>query len=289
MALDSLIPEVWSARFLANLFKNFVFGNAINRTYQPDAQVGEIIHIGSIGDVTIGDYTKNTTIGAPEILDSDEVDILINIQKFYNFFIDSIDEAQSIPSIMDQAMAKAAYGMANAVDIAIASLSPLATGKIGTDALPITPTADIMYTTLTETAKILDKANVPTEGRYIIMSADGIKLLKDSGEMLSDTPTGDQVRTYGMFGGAGVMPNGYKGRVANFDIWMSNNTVAGTVSSEIWLAGHADAIAMVDSVNKVEGYSPETLFGDAVKGLYVFGTKMVLPQAAVAIYTDIVK
>jgi hypothetical protein len=287
MAFTDIIPEVWAARLLANLDKNMVYGNAINRDYQADAEYGNVVHVDKMGAVTIGDYTQNTTIGTPQILASTQTDITINQQKFYNFFIDSIDEAQAKPALMDAAMGRAAYAMANTVDAYLAGFYASAGNAIGVVGTPVTPTAANIYTYLTQAHQKLDEENVPTVGRYVIMNPAGIKLLKDSGEFLSDTAMGDVLRRDGGLGGSQMQPNGYMGRAANFDVWMSNNTASSGASTSIWQFGHPMGVSMVDSVNEVIGYQPETLFGDAVKGLYVYGAAMLQPDAVVAMYTTL--
>ena len=105
--------------------------------------------------------------------------------------------------------------------------------------------------------------------------------------MLSDTPTGDIVRTFAGFGGNRPLPNGYKGRISNFDVWSSNNTPDSGISTSIWTFGHNMAIGMVTSLNKVEAYSPELLFGDALKGLLVYGVNVINPGALVNMFTTL--
>jgi hypothetical protein len=287
MAFTDIIPEVWSARLLAHLDKNFVYANAINRDFQADAEYGDVIHVDKIGAVTIGDYTQNTTIGTPQILASTQSDLSIDQQKFFNFFIDSIDEAQSKPALMDAAMDRAAYAMANVVDSYLASFYASAGNAIGVVGTPVTPTDTTIYGYLTQAHQLLDEENVPTSGRYAIMSPAGIKLLKDSGEFLSDTAMGDTLRRDGGLGGSQIQANGYMGRAANFDVWMSNNTASSGASTDIWQFGHPMGVSMVDSVNRIVGYEPETLFGEAVKGLYVYGAAMLQPDAVVAMYTTL--
>ena len=290
MALTTLIPEIWSSRFLANLDNNLVFGNAVNRVYQPDAVAGNVVHVDKISNLTIGSYTQNTDFaGGPEALANTQKDITIDQQRFFNFQIDSIDEAQAIPNIMNKAMERAAYSMANDVDKYIASLHAGASSKGGsTTTVPVTPTVDTIYGYLTQAAKDLDKLNVPTNNRFMIMGPASIKLLKDSGEMLSDTPAGDIVRLLGQFGDAGTLPAGFKGRVAGFDLWMSNNTFAGgTGVTETWYYGDMMAISLVDSLNSIVGYQPEMRFAEAVKGLYVYGAAVTEPDALGVLYTTL--
>lgn len=287
MALTTMIPEIWSARFLDYLDKNFVYANVANRFYQPDAEYGNLIHVDQVGPIAIGDYTKDTNITAPEVLDNVQTDVAIDQQSFFHFQIDSIDEAQTQPRIMDAAMGRAAYAMANVVDTYLASFYATATTAIGGVGTEITPDADTIYGYLTQAAQVLDEQNVPTNDRYIVMSPAGIKLLRDAGEFLVATAMGDVVRTTGGMGGMAPMPNGYVGQAGGFAVWSSNNTPAATTSTSIWQAGHSMGITMVDSVNRVVGYESELRFNEAVKGLYVYGGAMINPGAVVPLYTDL--
>ncbi len=285
MPLSDIIPIIWSSRFLANLDKALIYGNAANRDYQPDATYGSAINVHRFGDVTVGDYLKNTDIASPETLSVDRYVISLDQQKYFNFFIDSIDEIQSQPNLLDKAMQRAAYAVADVADQHVASLHAEAGNVLGTPAAPVVPIVTDIYAYLTDMAKMLDESNVPVTDRFLIMDPAGIKLLKDSGEMLSDTPAGDTVRAYGVFNAPGSLPMGYKGHVAGFDLFMSNNTPTDDASTSVWQAGHPDGISYVDSFSKLSGYQPESLFGEAMKGLYVFGAKVTSPASLVSVYT----
>ena len=288
MALTSLIPKIWKARFLDNLNKALVYGRAISRDYQADAQYGNSIDIEKFGNVAIGDYTKDTDFSSGgETLAASAVTLSISEQRYFNFVIDSIDEAQTKPNLMNKAMERAAYAMAADIDSYIAGLYGGFTNAIGVVGTPITPDVDTIYGYLTTAAQKLDDANVPVNGRYLIMNSDGIKLLKDSGVFLSDTAMGDNVRYKGQFAAVGDLPMGYKGQVAGFDLYFSNQTPSSGTSTSIWTAGHAMGIQMVDSLNSVAGYAPELRFGEAVKGLYVYGAKLTQPTAGVKIFTTL--
>ena len=287
MALTTMIPEIWAARLLDYLDKNFVYGGVSNRAYQPDAEFGNLIHVDQVGPVAVGDYTKDVNISAVETLDNVQTDIAIDQQKFFNFQIDSIDLAQTIPAIMDAAMGRAAYALANVVDIYLASFYASATVAIGGVGTEITPDADTIYGYLTNAAQLLDEANVPTTDRYIVMNAAGVKLLRDAGEFLVATAMGDVVRTTGGMGGMAPMPNGYVGQAGGFAVWSSNNTPVDSTSTSIWQAGHPMGVSLVDSVNQIIGYQPELRFAEAVRGLYVYGGAMIQPDAIVPLYTTL--
>ncbi len=285
--LGFTIPVIWSSRFLANLDMALVYGSVANRDYQPDAQFGSAINIHKFSDITIGEYSKYTSIGTPEAPTVDRTVLTMDQQPFFNVLVDSIDEMQTQPDLMNEVMKRAAYGIGRTVDAYIAGLYTGATvvSDLGTAAVPVVPVVTDIYQYLTMAALKLDEANVPVSDRFIVMDPAGVKLLKDSGEMLSDTPAGDTLRAYGVFNAPGQLPMGYKGRIANFDIFMSNQTPVDDVATSVWLAGHPDGIAFADSFNEIKGYDHPEYFGDAVKGLYVYGAVVNQPDAIVPIYT----
>src|SRR3982750_1849031 len=91
------IPTVWAARLLVALEKALIYGqtNVSNRDYEGEIQAaGNTVKIGAIGDVTIGDYTKDTDIADPEVLTDDDQSLLIDQQKYFHFYVDSVDRAQ---------------------------------------------------------------------------------------------------------------------------------------------------------------------------------------------------
>lgn len=280
MAIENFIPEVWSARVLAHLNKALVYGNVVNRDYESEISAfGDTVNINQIADVTIFDYTKNTDFaGGAETLTGTQTTLLIDQGKAFNFQIDDVDKAQQNPKIMDYAMSRAAYGLADAMDVFLGGLyTGVAAANIvglGNDTTPVVPTKDDIYGYFTTAAQLLDEANVPTMERWAVIPPWMLKMLRDSGEMLSDTAVGDGVRSGGVFAG-GSPVNSYYGKIAGFDVLVSNN-VANTAGAKYKVQfGYPGAISAADSFLNMEAYRPELRFGDAVKGLHVYGGKLV--------------
>lgn len=269
MAIDNFIPEVWSDRLKRHLDKALVYGMLVNREYQTDLiSYGDTVNINQIGNVTIGDYTKNGSISAPETLTDANTKLLIDTAKYFNFEIDKIDEAQTKPKVMDAAMQRAGYGLADAKDQAIAALyTGVAASNIvglGSSGAAVVPTTSDIYNYFTQAGMLLTEANVPTVGRWAVIPPWMHKLLQDSGEFTADTSMGDDVKT-----------NGLIGRVAGFEVYISNN-VPNTAGAEYKVMfGTNEAITFADQLNSLEAYSPEGSFSDAVKGLDVYGAKLV--------------
>lgn len=273
MAIDNFIPEVWADRLKIHLDKALVYGSVVNREYQTDLiQYGDTVNINRIENITIGDYTKNGAIAAPETLTDTNTKLVIDQAKYFNFEVDDIDQAQTKPKVMDAAMQRAAYGLADVKDQYIASLyTGVAASNIvglGDDTTPVVPTSTDIYNYFTQAKSLLREANVPTMGLWAVIPPWMEKLLLDSGEFTADTSLGDDVKV-----------NGSIGRVAGFNVFVSNNVPNTTGTKYKVIFGSPEAITFADQINSVEAYRPELSFSDAVKGLDVYGAKLVHDDA----------
>lgn len=271
MSLNNFIPQVWSATLLAALRKSLVYGQegVVNKNYEGEITgFGSSVRINGIGAITIGDYSKNGTIDLQQLNDATQV-LTIDQQKYFNFMIDDIDKAQQNPKVMTQAMSDAAYALRDESDRFIASLYvDAAAGIGGVNGTQVT--ANNAYDYLVDLAVLLDENNAPREGRFVIVSpwVHGL-LLKDS-RFISANGFADA-----------VVQNGVVGRAAGFDIMSSNNVHVDTVAGESVyriVAGHNSGISFAEQIMGVEAYRPEGRFADAVKGLYVYGGKVVRPE-----------
>lgn len=272
MSLANFIPQVWSAQLLISLKKSLVYGQAgvVNRDYQGEITAyGDTVKINGIGAVTIGDYARNTNMLDPENLTDNTRTIVIDQSKFFNFQVDDLDKAQQNPSVMGQAMQEAAYALRNVADTFIAGLytGVQAANTIGTDAAPIVPTKDTAYDYLVDLGTKLDEANVPEEGRWVVVPPwyEGM-MLKDA-RFIQYTESNVAIRN-----------NGRIGRAAGFDVLKSNNVPNTTATKYKVIAGYSGAMSYAEQVNEVEAYRPEKRFADAVKGLHLYGGKLVRPD-----------
>src|SRR5258708_19686445 len=106
MSLE-FIPTVWAARLLVALEKALIYGqaNVSNRDYEGEIKkAGNTVKIASIGDVSIGDYTKDTDIDDPEVLSDSEQTLLIDNAKYFNFYVDTVYRAHQNVNVFSEAM-----------------------------------------------------------------------------------------------------------------------------------------------------------------------------------------
>lgn len=271
MAVTGFIPKLWSARLLNALDKSHVFANVVNRDYEGEIKkMGDTVHINTIGAVTIGTYTQNTDFSSgPETLATTDQTLTIDQAKYFNFQVDDIDAAQAAGDIMDKAMTRAAYGLADASDKYIAGIlagAADATNTVSTSAVALTSTN--VYENVVKMRTILDKANVPTAGRWLVIPPEMYALI-----LLDDrfVKTGGEMAE-------GILRTGLVAQAAGFDIYLSNNCVSVNSNSTdtYTIVGGVDSAATyAEQIVSTEAYRPEKRFADAVKGLHVYGAKVV--------------
>lgn len=267
MAITTFIPELWSARLLYALDNAHIAANLVNRDYEGlIRQQGDTVHINTIGPVTVDDYTRNTDIDDPEVLTTTEQTLVIDQAKYFNFQVDDVDAAQSAGDLMDAAMARAAYALNDASDAYLLSViaSGADSGNVIGSSAAVSLTASNVYENIVALRTKLDKANVPTSGRFVVVPPEVYALLLLDDRFVKATDAGTANAT---------LLNGEVGRVAGFTVYMSNNTPYAT---ETWSipAGVAAATTYAEQIVSTEAYRLEKRFADAVKGLHVYGAKV---------------
>lgn len=280
MSINSFKPAIWSARLLSNLRKTLVYGQegVANRNYEGEiSQFGNQVKIHSIGAIVVFDYTSNADMAAPQDLTEAEILLTVDQQKGFNFQVDDVDQVQSKPKVMDEAMQEAAFALRNVADqhLAQSYLDVQSRNTIGSEASPVALTADNAYDYLVDLNTLLDESNVPEDDRWAIVPPFFRGLLRKDSRFTHSTPTGDS-----------VLRNGQIGMVASLRVLVSNNVPNTAGSAFKILAGHPMAISFAEQIVKVEAYRPERRFADAVKGLHVYGKKTVRPAALALLVGD---
>jgi hypothetical protein len=288
MAILRFRPEIWSAALLVALQKRLVYAGpgVVNRDYEGEiSAAGDTVRITSVSDPTIGTYSANSTVIAPEELTDTQRTLVVDQAKYFAFFVDDVDARQAKGDVIPTALMRAAYKLADQADQYVAGLytgiqsaNAVNTGSTITfTAIGTTATEEFYNKVLVPLKVKLDEANVPTEGRYCIVPPWGHAML-----LLSSL--------FSRVDGAGSNEsarNGLVGRAAGFDILMSNNTPVPAGSRNIVTAGVDSALSFAEQINKTEAYRPEAKFADAVKGLYLYGGKLVRPDALA--YADVTR
>jgi len=273
MAIANFVPEIWSASLLEALRNQLVYAQAgvINRDYEGDiAQAGDTVHITSFADPAVRDYTKNGTITWDLLTDSGQV-FTVDQADYFAFKVDDIDRRQALPGFIDSTTQGASYNLATSTDTYLSGVMAAgvdAGNQVGAVTVdPSTPTE--AYDLVVAMRTLLVRANIPAAGRFLIVPPELYAV------MLHD----DRFVRYDASGTTDGLRNGMVGRIAGFDV-IESNTVPETAGAYTVLAGHSMATTFAEQIAKVQGISPlENTFGDGVRGLHVYGAKVIRPTA----------
>jgi hypothetical protein len=156
---------------------------------------------------------------------------------------------------------------------------PLAPRLPGATALSATTVSPL--TVLARMARKMDQANVESRGRWVVLDPVFIEMLKDE----------DSRMLNGDFGGSGLQNGLVLNNIHGFRVYQSNalpaaGTGAGTSGTSaqstnygVIVAGQDDAVASAEQINKVENYRDPDSFADIVRGMHLYGRKILRPEA----------
>ena len=270
MSIETFVPKVWSARILESLDKTLVYANLFNRNYEGEiAAYGDTVHINSVGDVTVKTYTKDTDIADPDTLTTTESLLVIDQAKYFNIGIDDVDKAQARAELLQTASERVGYSYGDIIDQWLASLLKAGTivNGLGTDGTPLQVTEANAYNYMVNMKTALDKANVPSMGRGIVVPPEFEGYMLLDSRFASSSDAGNE-----------RLVNGVVARAAGFDIYVSNNVPNTAGAKYKIIATTADQGTFAQQVLETEAYRPQKRFGDAVKGLNVYGAKVLRPE-----------
>lgn len=265
MAISNFIPTVWSENLYTQLDKKYIAVNHCNREFEGDIkEKGCTVNIVGVGEVSVFDYTKDTDMSDPQVLSDVARSMVIDQAKAFNFQIDDIDRAQCTPKLMNEAMKVAASALANAADSYVFSLYSQATSVIKEDS---TTTENIINHIIDARTKLFAN-NVSDASDIVIEVSPAVAAIILKAKIDLSTDNADALET------------GCIGSIGGCKIFVSNNIATEDKTGATYykcFARTKRAIAFASQLSEINAYRPEKRFADAVKGLHLFGAKVVYP------------
>lgn len=268
MAITNFIPEVWSAAILEALRAKLVFPSLCNRDYEGDIrEAGDTVHITGYNDVTVHEYVRGKAITVDDVTDKEAAVLKIDKSDYFAFKVNDLDKTQAKADLTGKFTNSAAYNMMKNVETYISNLmdtaveTPAKTVAVGTPA--------DAYLAVVEAGRKLDVQNVPDEGRWLVVSPDFYALLLQDSRFIEGTEAGHN-----------TLLNGVVGQVRGFTVVKSNNVPRKSASPDTQsiLAGTNAAVTFAQQVSKVEAMRMQTDFADMVRGLDLYGAKVIRPE-----------
>jgi hypothetical protein len=271
MAFTSFIPQIWNAQMLLDYRESVVAGNLVNRNYEGDARSGNTVKINTASAVAIKDYKAASRTTSADAISSTSIDLLIDQEKNFDFYVDDIDRAQAAGTL-DAYSVSAAQGMAEDADKFILALASGA--KAHQTATTIT-TGDAALNVLRDLHKAMNKNKVPMGQRVAVVNAEFEALLLEAASKITNVDKS---------GSPAGLREASLGRLLNFDIVRSENLPV-TAKPQV-VAWYQPAVAFVSQVTETEALRATDKFADRIRGLHVYGGKVV-KTAGVEAWTSI--
>jgi hypothetical protein len=269
MAIDNFIPEIWAAGVTQSFIANQVVIPTLNTQFTGNVTSGNKVHIINATTPTIVDYADNGRTITAEALGDTEVTLLIDQEKAFSVNVDDVDAVQSSSSFGPWVDAAGKALAEDAEAYVIAQMLAGATNGQGSSPVAVDTFAEAKAAVL-KIRKLMSNAKVPTADRFMVVNPDFADLLISG---LSDVA---------LAGGAEELRNGQVLRLGGFNIIESALLDSETPAA---VGYHSGMVAFANQINSLESLRNPTKFADIVRGLNVYGAK-VLKSAAVVKYVS---
>jgi hypothetical protein len=292
----NFIPEIWSGKLIENFYDATVLAAIANTDYEGEIKgQGDTVNIRTQPNITIRDYVKGQNL-VVENPDKPKLQLLIDKGEYFACVEDDVDKVQSDIKLMDMWSKDASEQMKIKIDQRV--LTDMLTGiastnkgtaageqsgafNLGTTSSPLTVTKDgaggtvSVIDLIVDMGTVLDEANCPEQNRFLVIPARMAGLIKKS-ELKDASLTGDSLSP---------VRNGRLGMIDRFTVYVSHNlkyTASDTATNII--AGTKMGLTFASQMTEMETIRSETTFGDIIRGLQVYGYKVVKPEALTTAY-----
>ena len=331
-------PIMYSKQAQIALRRASVISAITNNSYFGEiANQGDVVRIQKEPDVTVNALERKTAISI-EDLDDQDFQLTIDKANYFAFKMDDIEDQFSHVDFVSLAADRAAYKMADAIDVDVLAYmcgTVSSTGQYDTnvsgsaqhptageldgeflkanhldmsdmtnittsassgtsgDSIPLAPrlpgatskgtTTASPLQLIARMARQMDTGDVDSRGRYLVVDPIFMEMLKDEDSRLLNSD----------FGGSGLQNGLVANNIHGMKVYVSNNLpkdgtgpgTSGTTAQDdnfgLILAGQEEAVASAEQINKVENYRDPDSFADIVRGMHLYGRKILRPQALV--------
>lgn len=288
----NFIPEIWAAKLIENFYDATVVAAISNTDYEGEIKsFGDKVQIRTTPELTIRPYQKGMTLTV-ERPDKAKLTLDIDQGEYFAAVEDDVDKVQSDINLMDAWSKDASERMkiridANILTNMLTDISSLNKGStagrisqninLGVSGTPLQITKTNVLDAIIDAGTVLDEANCPESGRFMVIPAWMAGMIKKS-DLKDASLTGD---------GTSVMRNGRLGMIDRFTLYTSHNLSAvtdGSYRAFSIVAGTKMGLTFASQMTEMESIRAESTFGNIIRGLQVYGFKVVKPEALATLY-----
>ena len=279
----NFIPEIWSGKLIENFYDATVLAAISNTDYEGEIRnMGDTVNIRTTPEITIQTYVKGQTLSV-ENPDKAKLQLIIDKGEYFACVEDDIDQVQTDMNLMDMWSKDASERMKIKIDQRVltdllpdvsANNKGQTAGRIsGNIDLGVAGTPEALDATnvigkIVDMGTVLDEANCPEQNRFLVIPAKMAGLIKQS-DLKDASITGD---------GSSPLRNGRLGMIDRFTVYVSHNLYKNGSEFSV-IAGHTMGFTFASQMTNMETIRSETTIGNIIRGLQVYGYKVVKPEA----------
>ena len=296
------LPAVYSKKVLNFFRKSSVVEGITNTDYAGEITAyGDTVRIIKEPEITVYQYERGKDVTATKLTDQ-EINLVVDTANAFKFIVDDIETSMSHVNFKEVASSSAAYALRDAYDqgVLVTMFSGVSASSpnhiLGSDnatdlaagTFDGTGNLDIGFASgehdpidvLSHMARLLDEANVPEEGRWFLANPEFYEQL---------VQTSSKLMSVDFNAGQGSIRNGLvsSGKLRGFDMYKTNNIAATSNAAGKCLAGHMSSTCTAQTIVNTEVIRDPDSFGDIVRGLHVYGSKVLRPEALVSAFYGI--
>lgn len=286
------IPEIWSGKLVEKFYASTVLAAISNTDYEGEIKnQGDTVNIRTKPTITIRDYLADGDLNIDRP-NGGKIQLLIDKGKYFNLALDDVMEKQSDLNILsiwaddaseqfkivvDRDVLRGILGQMAAANRGVTAGAISGNINLGVTGTPLTLVANSptvgqvdILTAILRMGLVLDEQNIPETGRWLVLPTWAAMQIKQS-ELRQAYLSGD---------GVSMLRNGRLGMVDRFTIYASNLLPAGVAGGlaageYAMFAGHAHGLTFASQFTKLETMRSERTFADLLRGLQVYGYKVV--------------
>ena len=296
------MPEVYSKKVLNFFRKASVIEAITNTDYSGEITAyGDTVNIVKEPTITVYQYERGQDVTQTKLTDA-ELILIVNTANAFKFKVDDIEKSMSHVNWREAASSSAAYALRDAFDegVLVTMFSGVSASSpnhiLGSDSATDlaagtfdgTGNLDIGFGTdehdpidvLGHMARLLDDQNVPEEGRWFVAAPEFYEVLSG---------TASKLLSVDYNAGQGSIRNGLvtSGKLRGFSMYKTNNIADTSNAAGKCIAGHISSTATAQTITSTEVLRDPSSFGDIVRGLHVYGAKVLRDNALVSAFYGI--
>lgn len=257
---------IWSASILRSLETITSLRKHCNFQYEKDSKNAKEVKILSVNRPTIRKYVPGTALERESAGDGSQL-LKLDQYHYFNFEVEDIVKAQSVPGLMEALTDEASKGLALEGDKYVAEVIKAAVeaGEVSASSSVITLTNKNAMESIEEGFATLYEHNCKVTDTFYLEVAP--RVFTTYRQQLTELSTNNPE----------ILKKGAVGKINNAFVCIEN-CLAEVEGAYLNILRTDKAVAFAEQIEKVEHYRPEDAFTSAVKGLYVFGAKVVRPE-----------